>query len=152
MPCRTRSIWAEEQEQQAAAVAAAAEALEGLDLDTLDLLSNASKAEQAQVEKALSLTHSLGSRGTAAALSLSSSLRETSMMFGPLSPAMSAPKMQQLLLSPRAAAAAGMGGGQAAAAAALLAAGGGGLPAWQQDSLHELPLEEEMTADIFGFE
>lgn len=75
-------------------------------------------------------------------------------MFGPLSPAMSAPKMQQLLLSPRAA---GMGQQAAAAAAALLAAaggggGGGGGLAWQQESLHDLPLEEEMTADIFGLE
>lgn len=135
------SIWLEEQEQQQAAVAAAVEALEGLDLDTLDLLSNASKQEQAQVEKALSLSQSLGSR----TLSLSNSFKETGM-FGPLSPALSN-KAQQLLLSPTAAQTPRQAAA-AAAAMALAAAGGWGM----QAEHHELPLEEEMTADIFDLE
>jgi len=141
------SIWLDQEQQAAAAAAAAAaEALEGLDLD---LLSNATAAEQQQVEKALSLSHSLGSRATT--LSLSSSLKEAGM-FGPLSPALSG-KMQQLLLSPRATTAAA-----AAAAVAMqqqqVAAGGGygGYLQQQQHELHELPLEEEMTADIFNLE
>jgi hypothetical protein len=154
----------------AAAVAAAAEALEGLDLEgldldldalNLDLLSNASKQEQAQVERALSLSQSLGGSRT---LSLSSSLKDGGAMFGPLSPALSnkvqqvllspraSSQMQQLLLSPRAAGA--QQGGAAAAAAALAAAANAAAGAgWALDpASEELPLEEMMTADIFGLE
>lgn len=130
------------------------------------------------MEKALSLSQSLGSRALSpTALSVSSSLRENlgggSMvgMFGPLSPALSSNKLhqQQLLLSPTAssvllqgaaAAAAAAGGGAgggvlgsqsaAAAAAAMAAAYGGG--GGYDGGLHDLPLEEEMTADIFNLE
>jgi ribosomal protein L12E/L44/L45/RPP1/RPP2 len=96
------------------------------------------------------LSQSLGSR----TLSLSSSLKEMGM-FGPLSPALSNKAQQQLLLSPTASmtAAAMAAGAQtprqaAAAAAALVAAGGWGL----QQEHHDLPMEEEMTADIFDLE
>jgi hypothetical protein len=147
------SIWTEQQEQQQAAVAAAVEALEGLDLETLDLLSSASKQEQAQVEKALSLTQSLGSRSTTAAggLSLSSSLRDGGM-FGPLSPALSSKAAQQLLLSPTASATGGAAAAAAAAMAAAAAAGGGWGGLLGSEPQQELPMEEMMTADIFDLE
>ena len=74
-------------------------------------------------------------------------------MFGPLSPEISG-KMQQLLLSPTASSTAAAMQQQhqpvaaPAAAAAVFGVGGG----YQvQPELHDM-LEEELTADIFGFE
>jgi hypothetical protein len=98
------------------------------------------------MEKALSLSQSLGS-----------SLKDSGI-FGPLSPTLSGPKVQQLLLSPRAAMAAAQGGQvaavtpRAAMAAAMAAAAAGGLGWQQQEAVHELPMEEMMTADIFDLE
>lgn len=170
---RTRRTAPAVPQAAAAAVAAAAEALEGLDLEgldlNLDLLSNATKQEQAQVERALSLSQSLGGSRT---LSLSNSLKDGGI-FGPLSPSLSSKvqqvllspqassQMQQLLLSPRAVGAQPPGGALAAAAAAAAlaaaakaaaanAAAGAG---WALDpASEELPMEEMMTADIFGLE